>query len=187
MKSARELLETYVEAKDLDRPGLILDCFAPNAVLTYSIATDTISFPARTRGADAIAQILVRDFRKTFTRCKTYYVCDSVVKDSRKIDKLPWLVVMKEMSGPILRLGKGCYTWHFEWFDQAMRVSAMHIHIDRMDAVEDPGADILDALQSALPYPWLRPAMLRATLEFLMMDRGPRFTLLENFKAPGAT
>ncbi|MGH8679661.1 MAG: hypothetical protein ACREUQ_15100 [Burkholderiales bacterium] len=183
MESARELLETYLEAKDLNRPDLILDCYAPNAVLTFSIATATISFPARISGADAIAQTLVRDFRKTFTQCKTYYVCESVDADSRKINKLPWLVVMKEVSRPILRLGKGYYTWQFELGDRTRRVSAMHIHIERMDAVEDPDEDILHALQSALPYPWLRPATLRAIIEALM-DRGPRFTLLENFKAP---
>ena len=79
MNKPKDLLEAYLEAKDLDRPSLILECYTPNAVLTYSIATDTIAFPSRILGADAIAQTLVRDFRKKFDRCKTYYVCDSMI------------------------------------------------------------------------------------------------------------
>src|SRR5258707_11423092 len=86
MNTPKDLLEAYLQAKDLDRPSVILDCYAPDAVLTYSIATDTISFPARVSGAEAIAQTLVRDFRKNFDCCKTYYVCDSIAHDGLLID-----------------------------------------------------------------------------------------------------
>jgi len=67
MNTPKDLLEAYLEAKDLNRPSLILECFTPNAILTYSIATDTISFPNKVLGTDAIAQTLVRDFGKNST------------------------------------------------------------------------------------------------------------------------
>ena len=46
----RMLLERYVEAKDLARPHLMPQIYAPDAVLTFSIATDSISFPPESRG-----------------------------------------------------------------------------------------------------------------------------------------
>ena len=184
MNTPKNLLEAYLEAKDLNRPSVILECYTPNAVLTYSIATDTISFPAKVTGADAIAQTLVRDFRKNFDRCKTYYVCDSIVDRALPIDFVPWLVIMREASNSALRVGKGYYRWQFESDETKMRVCAMHIHIERMDSIEDRDGNTLHALQSALPYPWLPPATLLET--FSLMKRAPAFAFLEFFKTPVA-
>jgi hypothetical protein len=183
MNTPKDLLEAYLEAKDLDRPSLIRYCYTPNAVLTYSIATDTISFPDKVLGADAIAQTLVRDFRKRFDRCKTYYVCDSIVNHALLIDFMPWLVIMRETSNSALRVGKGCYRWQFESDETRMRVCAMHIHIERMDIIEDRDGKMLQALQSELPYPWLPPATLLETFERLM-KQAPGFAFLDVFKAP---
>jgi len=183
MNKPKDLLEAYLEAKDLDRPSLILECYAPNAVLTYSIATDTISFPSKVLGADAIAQTLVRDFRKKFDRCKTYYVCDSIIDRGQRIDFMPWLVIMREVSNSALRVGKGYYRWQFESDETRMRVCAMHIHIERMDIIERRDGKTLDALQSELPYPWLPPATLLETFERLM-KQAPGFEFLDVFKVP---
>ena len=183
MNTPKNLLEAYLEAKDLNRPSVILECYTPSAVLTYSIATDTISFPAKVTGADAIAQTLVRDFRKNFDRCKTYYVCDSIVDRAPQIDFMPWLVIMREASNSALRLGKGYYRWQFESDDTKMRVCAMHIHIERMDSIEDREGKALYLLQSALPYPWLSPATLLETIERLM-KQVPGFAFLDTFKTP---
>jgi len=183
MNTPKDLLEAYLEAKDHDRPSLILECYAPNAVLTYSIATDTISFPSKVLGADAIAQILVRDFRKKFDRCKTYYVCDSIIDRGQRIDFMPWLVIMREVSNSALRVGKGYYRWQFESDETRMRVGAMHIHIERMDNMEDADGKTLHALQSELPYPWLPPATLLKTFERLM-KQAAGFEFLDVFKVP---
>ncbi len=183
MNTRRELLEVYVEAKDVNRPTLILESFKPDAVLTYSIATDTISFPDKVLGADAIAQTLVRDFREKFDRCKTYYVCDSMVDFARQFDFVPWLVVMREVSSLALRVGKGHYRWQFNTDEERLRVSAMHIHIEKMEVIEDRGGKMLHSLQSALPYPWLAAAKLIETC-VRMMKQTPDFSFLEAFKAP---
>jgi len=183
MNTPKDLLEAYLEAKDLNRPSLIPECFTANAVLTYSIATDTISFPNKVVGADAIAQTLVRDFGKKFDRCKTYYLCDSIVDNSQGIDLMPWLVIMREASNSALRVGKGYYRWQFESDDTRMRVCAMHIHIERMDIIEDRDGKTLYALQSELPYPWLPPATLLETFERLM-KQAAGFEFLDVFKVP---
>lgn len=183
MKTPKDLLEHYVLAKDGNRPLLILECHAADALLTYSIATDTISFPARVAGADAIAQTLVRDFRKKFDCCRTYYVCDALPGNARSIVCLPWLVIMRQISNQALRIGRGWYRWQFEGDAAGMRVSAMHIHIERMDVIEDREGEKRDELHAALPYPWLAPAILRESLERLMRRR-PGFSFLEGFQWP---
>ena len=183
MNTPKQLLEAYLEAKDLNRPPVILACYTPDAVLTYSIATDTISFPDKVQGADAIAQTLVREFRKNFDCCKTYYVCDSIVDDGERIDFIPWLVIMRQASNSALRVGKGYYRWRFKSDETRLRVRAMHIHIERMDIIEDRDGNTLRALQSALPYPWLQPATLRETFERLI-QQAAGFAFLDTFMAP---
>ena len=185
MNSPQDLLEAYLQAKDFDQPSLILETYAADATLTYSIATDTISFPARVCGADGIAHTLVRDFRRKFDDCRTYYVCDAIPHAGHDIDFLPWLVIMREMSTSALRLGKGYYRWGFERGESGTRVAAMHIHIERMDIIVDGDGQKRQVLQAALPYPWLRPAVLAATFDRL--DRQSRgLAFLRDFREPVA-
>ena len=84
MPTPRSLLERYVQAKDSVQPQLMREIYAPDAVLTYSIATDSISFPAKTVGLDAITRTLVVDFATRFAQCKTYYVCDAPPADDAR-------------------------------------------------------------------------------------------------------
>lgn len=183
MNTPSALLEAYLEAKDLNSPSIILECFTPEAVLTYSIATNTISFPSKVIGSNAIAQTLVRDLREKFEQCKTYYLCASIDDLVNEIDYLPWLVVMREISSGVLRLGKGYYKWRFEREKNQLRVCAMHIHIERMDVIDDPDQTFLNMLQAVLPYPWLPPEVLRARIEHLL-EVAPNFSFLESFKRP---
>ena len=55
MPAQAALLERYIEAKDRVRPHLMQEIYAPDAVLTYTIATDTIAFPARVSGRESIS------------------------------------------------------------------------------------------------------------------------------------
>jgi hypothetical protein len=161
--TAQQLLERYVQAKDLTRPALMQEIYAPDAVLTYSIATDSISFPNRTIGRERITNTLVIDFA---------------------IAVVPWLVLMRETAASCLRAGKGCYRWTFARDDGGgPRVVAMHIHIERMEPIADPGADLMRALHTVLPYPWLAPSVLRAQCETLMASDA-RFAFLLDLNAP---
>ncbi|CAE6772288.1 hypothetical protein [Paraburkholderia haematera] len=155
----RRALETYIDAKDNTRANRIAEAFSPDAVLTISLATSNIAFPARTVGADAIAKTLVTDFGAQYTQCRTYYVCDSLTVDDGTIDALPWLVVMRERATGALRVGHGVYRWSF---DATAAVTEFHIHIERMDVVPDADGALLEALQDGLSYPWLVPADLHA-------------------------
>ena len=166
MLTPRSLLERYVEAKDQVRPNMMQPIYAANAVLTFSLATDMISFPHRVVGLDGISKTLVVDFGAKFSRCKTFYICDSAPQPKDRIAILPWLVLMRESASSHLRIGKGYYKWTFEeGGDGNMQVAAMHIHIERMDIIDDRNGRILHALQSSLPYPWLPPTMLLEKFE----------------------
>jgi hypothetical protein len=177
------LLERYVEAKDLARPHLMPGIYAPDAVLTYSIATDTIAFPAEVRGVEGITRTLVVDFALKFDRCRTYYLCDAPPAPTVRVAELPWLVVMREPAQSRLRLGKGFYRWTFQPAADGVQVAAMHIHIERMDPIDDPGAQLLERIQAPLPYPWLSPAVLDARLAALA-ESDSALHFLEAFCVP---
>lgn len=184
MTTERALLERYVEAKDFTRPALMAAIYRPDAVLTYSIATDAISFPTRTEGVDEIARVLVVDFGARYQRCLTYYI-DDCRREQPDEWHIPWLVVMREPQAHALRIGKGFYRWRFARTPVGLRVAAMHIHIERMDAIADPDAQQLEAIQAPLPYPWLNAAMLRSALGALA-TRDARFAFLGDFLDPMA-
>ncbi|QUN26405.1 nuclear transport factor 2 family protein [Cupriavidus sp. KK10] len=166
LATAKARLAQYVEAKDNNRPTLIHEAFAPDASLTFSIDTDSISFPPRAEGADAIAATLVSEFAKTFDRCRTYYIGDVGAALDGNAMTIPWLVVMRETAASALRVGKGYYRWGFAAGDDGTyRIASLHIHIERIDTIADPGAVTLAALQAALPYPWLPAPVLAASIE----------------------
>lgn len=176
----RRALEAYIDAKDNTRAQLIPEAFAADAVLTMSLATSAIAFPARTVGAQGIAKTLVTDFGAQYTRCRTYYVCDSLAVHDGVIAALPWLVVMREPATGALRVGHGVYTWTF---DETPAVTAFHIHIARMDVVPDADGALLDKLQADLAYPWLTPAALRAHFTELARST-PELAYVEAFSLP---
>jgi hypothetical protein len=177
------LLETYIDAKDNTRPARIHDAFAPDAVLTFSLATPNIAFPSRSVGAEAIATTLVTDFGARYSRCRTYYLCaaDALVARDRVIEALPWLVVMREAAAGALRIGHGTYRWTF---DAVPRVSQFHIHIARMDVIGDPDGSRLERLQADLSYPWLDPDDLAARYDALAADASGLFTFAREFARP---
>jgi hypothetical protein len=184
MTTPAALLERYVEAKDFTRPQLMRDIYAADALLTYSIATDAIEFPAKVRGVEGITSTLVVDFALRFDRCRTYYLCDAPPARSAAVAQVPWLVVMREPAWSRLRMGKGFYRWTFQaGAGDGVRVAGMHIHIERMDPIEDPGARLLERIQAPLPYPWLAPAVLDESLARLATsDAALRF--LDEFRIP---
>ena len=179
-------LETYIDAKDNTRPERMHEAFAPDAVLTFSLATQNIAFPARSVGAEAIAKTLVSEFAERYSRCRTYYLCepDALVVRERTIDALPWLVVMREDAAGALRIGHGTYRWTFDANDIAPRVSAFHIHIARMDVIDDPDGARLERLQEGLRYPWLAPDDLAARYGALADDASGSFAFAREFAHP---
>lgn len=188
MKSARELLERYVEAKDDNRPALMTQVYRPDAVLNFSIATDEIRFPGEVHGVEAITRTLIVDFGERFVQCRTYYVSEAPPADGDDgTVVLPWLVIMREAVGGALRVGKGLYRWQFER-DGAGRlwVRAMHIFIVRMAAISPADGEGLMTARPELPYPWLQPEELRRVADRLL-ERQPELQFLRDFREPVAT
>ena len=184
MSTPQLLLERYVEAKDLVRPRLMRQIYTADAVLTFSIATDSIAFPEKVAGIDGITKTLVVDFSAKYSRCKTFYVCDLLPQDTDRIATLPWLVLMSEPALACLRIGKGYYEWTFEQQARGvMQVVAMHIHIEQMDAIDDADGYLLSTAQSVLPYPWLPPSVMLSEFGNLV-KADPAFTFLNAFEVP---
>ncbi|KWK16776.1 hypothetical protein WT77_29275 [Burkholderia stagnalis] len=182
--TVRALLEGYLRAKDLNRPELIATCFAADAGLSFSLASDDIDFPARVDGAPAIAKTLVGDFGARFERCRTYCVCVEPHVNGDGACEMPWLVVMRQKDSGALRIGNGTYRWQFaREHDGAERIARLHIHIVRMDTIDDPRADRLDALHGALGYPWLPPHALARGLGEVAAAH-PGWTFVQPFLQP---
>lgn len=182
LHAARALLDKYVQAKDNNCPELIHEAFAQAASLTFSIDTDTISFPPKAEGAQAIATTLVSEFARTFDRCRTYYIGEPVPKDNTIV--IPWLVLMRETAAHTLRAGKGFYRWSFvEEQDGEYHIASLHIHIDRMDSLADPEAAALTALQAPLPYPWLPAEVLKTGIEGCIAVQ-PSLAILQTLAKP---
>jgi hypothetical protein len=111
-------------------------------------------------------------------------VCDAPPDAAQHVAFVPWLVVMREQGVGLLRMGQGFYRWAFERDgDGVLRVATMHIHIHRMDRIQDPGAELLAAVQHGLTYPWLTPAFLRAAFEARSRSRRD-LAFLREFAAP---
>ncbi|SDD37702.1 hypothetical protein [Paraburkholderia lycopersici] len=182
----RHALETYIDAKDNTKPARIHEAFAPEAVLTFSLATQNIAFPSRSVGVKAIAKTLVGDFGLRYSHCRTYYLCasEALVAHERVIDALPWLVVMREAAAGALRIGHGTYRWTFDANDAAPRVVQFHIRIARMDVIDDPDGALLTRLQDGLSYPWLAPGDLAARYGALADDASGSFAFAREFAQP---
>ncbi len=182
MSTPTSLLSGYLQAKDGNQPQLIREIFLPDAVVTFSIATDGISFPERTEGVEAITHMLVTDFRKKYSRCRTYYVCDALELQNNSVECLPWLVLMQEVATGNMRIGNGTYDWHFkQQADGQLRVCALHISIEKMDVIVNADGTLLGTMQSALPYPWLPPATLHAEFKMLA-SLEPELEFVDRYK-----
>lgn len=183
MLTHKSLLEAYVYAKDRCCPSLIHDIYEPNAVLSISTSASAVAFPPLVVGAEGIAQTLVTDFAKRFTHCRTYYVCDALAVNNGRIEQLPWLVLMREEETASLRIGRGYYNWQLNQHpEEIWRASEMHIRIDHMMLMADVAGDLLQTLQSFLPYPWLPPRVLDSSFGFIG-DSNEAFAFLKEFRS----
>src|SRR4051812_23564406 len=93
MRSAAEAIEAYLRAKDENRPFLMTEAFAEDASLSVVVHSGNIAFPPVTRGRGAIADVLVRDFARTYENVRT--VCLSP-PPARNVTTFAcsWLVAM---------------------------------------------------------------------------------------------
>jgi hypothetical protein len=145
------VLRNYFHAKDENRPHLLERVFDPDAELVVVDHPGAMSFPARTVGREAIADVLVRSFGQMHENVYSFYLSRPTTDIAAF--SCGWLVVMSEKQSKSVRVGCGRYDWSFA---QAAPQRATHltITIDLMQVL--PATDLAAVLAwvQSLTYPW---------------------------------
>jgi len=157
MKSLKQNIETYILAKDGNRPHLMAEAFAEDAQLSMQVKTTDISFPSRVRGRAAIEAVLVRQFAAQYDNVYTFCLADAPPETG--VFVCDWLVCMTEKAAGAARLGFGQY----EWIADAGLISNLTITIEEMRVLDKVVAAPILAWAKTRPYPW-------CTLDQLVKD-----------------
>lgn len=154
MLTPARAIETYILAKDGNRPFLMREAFADDAELETVVKSDAISFPSAAKGLGTLEDVLVRRFNADNENIFTFCLSEPSEADGARF-RCHWLVGMSTKATRQLRIGCGNYDWHF---DGTGKVAKLVITIEVMKIL--PGEQLGDAMRwlSALPYPWCRPA-----------------------------
>ena len=148
----RDIVATYIRAKDENRPHLMRGAFATTAELRVVATPGTISFPGFTQGIDPITDILVRRFAQTYENVHTFCLA-AAPRDDATTFSCPWLVGMSEKETRAIRVGCGRYDWVFNVAPPRL-VGRLTITIELMQSLAaDTLPPIMDWL-AQLPYPW---------------------------------
>ena len=160
MNSMKRNIETYILAKDGNRPHLMADAFAKDAELSMLVKTGDIAFPSAAFGRDAIEAVLVRQFAAQYENVYTFCITDAPSETG--VFVCDWLVCMTEKATGAVRLGFGEY----EWTGDAGLISRLKITIEEMLVLDNDLATPLLAWAKTRPYPW-------CTLDQLIQDLPP--------------
>ncbi len=145
-------IETYIHAKDENRPHLMRRAFSESAVLEMHVKTGTISFPPRSHGVGEITRVLVRDFGQAYENVYTFCLARKP-RDTGANFRCRWLVGMSEKASGNVRVGCGRYDWAFQTEPPGL-VEKLTITIDIMEMLSPDHLDPVMAWLSELPYPW---------------------------------
>jgi hypothetical protein len=150
-QTAQAVMRNYFHAKDENRPHLLESVFALHAELIVVNHSDAISFPARTVGREAIANVLVRDFGQRYENVYSFYL--SRPDGDTAAFACGWLVAMSEKQSKSVRVGYGRYAWSFASAHPHL-ATHLTITIHAMQAL--PAAELAGVLSwvRALSYPW---------------------------------
>ncbi|AMV46839.1 hypothetical protein [Paraburkholderia caribensis] len=151
MTELKGSIESYILAKDGNRPHLLTDAFARDASLAMTVKTAAIAFPQETHGRDAIASVLVSEFALKYENVYTF--CVGAVPAAHQSEfSCDWLVCMTEKATGAARVGYGRYEWTSD--GQSSRVTRLHITIEDMATLAAEFAESILRWASRLPYPW---------------------------------
>ena len=152
MKTAQEAVETYIRAKDQNRPYLMERAFAEIATLEMVVNTGTISFPPISNGLGSISDVLVRRFAQTYENVHTFCLAPPPHDDRNKYS-CDWLVGMSEKESRTVRVGCGRYDWLFQSQSPHL-VERLTITIQVMQSLAPTCLASVMSWFSQLPYPW---------------------------------
>ena len=155
MQSAQACIETYIRAKDENRPFLMRRVFAENATLQMVVKTEAISFPPNSRGRELITDTLVRRFAQTYENVHTFCLAQPP-RDSDIKFSCNWLVGMSEKDARSVRVGYGRYDWLFTATVPRL-VEQLTITVEAMQSLEPTHLGSVMNWLSGLPQPWCEP------------------------------
>jgi hypothetical protein len=125
VKTAQEAVETYIRAKDQNRPYLMERAFAEIATLEMVVNTGTISFPPISNGLGSISDVLVRRFAQTYENVHTFCLAPPP-HDDRNRYSCDWLVGMSEKEvGPcvlVVAAMTGCFNLRARIWSSGLRL-----------------------------------------------------------------
>lgn len=152
MSCPTTLIESYIQAKDCNRPWLMPEVFESDASLEMVVKSDAISFPSAVSGVENITETLVRQFSQDNENVYTFCLCDAPRGDLRQFT-CDWLVGMSKRETGEVRVGCGQYHWDF---GDAPKRQVRHLKIV-IEAMQVMNRDMLDTVMrwlSGLDYPW---------------------------------
>jgi hypothetical protein len=155
MPSPQEAVETYVRAKDENRPYLMERAFAQDVALEMIVESGTISFPPISSGFESVCDVLVRRFGQMYENVHTFCLA-SPPKEHQHIFSCGWLVGMSEKESRAVRVGCGRYDWLFQP-DAPYLVSKLTITIEQMQSLSPMRLAPVMRWLNQLPYPWCSP------------------------------
>jgi hypothetical protein len=150
MTPLRQSIETYIHAKDGNRPHLMPTAFTADAELVMLVKTEEISFPSMVKGVDGISAVLVSQFAQRYENI--YTVCMGTPPDDGTAFRCNWLVCMTEKASGAARVGFGGYEWLCR--DGSGMISKLQITIEEMKKLPSESSPLILEWARKLPYPW---------------------------------
>lgn len=150
MTLLRRSIETYIHAKDGNRPHLMPSAFTVDAELVMEVKTEEISFPTLVKGVDGISAVLVSQFAQRYENI--YTLCLGTPPDDETSFRCDWLVCMTEKVSGAARMGFGRYEWLCQ--DGSGKVSKLKITIEEMKNLSGESSQSILEWVRMLPYPW---------------------------------
>ena len=150
MTPLRQSIETYILAKDGNRPHLMSRAFTADAELVMDVKTDEITFPRTTKGLGDISAVLVSQFAERYENIYTF--CIEVPLDTAAAFRCNWLVCMSEKISGAVRVGFGNYEWFCR--DNSGMISKLKITIEEMKTLPSELSGPILEWANMLPYPW---------------------------------
>ncbi|MGA7812866.1 hypothetical protein [Caballeronia sp.] len=154
MTTLQKSIETYIHAKDGNRPHLMAEAFTPDAELTMDVKTAEIAFPPAVKGLNAISAVLVSQFAQRYENVYTFCIGAPPITD--ETFACDWLVCMTEKDTAAARAGFGQYEWQCD----DGRVFKLRITIEEMTTLPEESSEVILGWARNLPYPWCPRALL---------------------------
>lgn len=148
-KKHEKAINSYLRAKDSNKPHLMRRFFDNSASLSMEVKTDKIAFPSTTNGLCSITNVLVKDFNQKYDNVYTFCITDSVINDGEET-LCKWAVVMTDRENKSIRIGFGAYKWLFN----NDLVSQLTIIIENMIVLEKDYRKEVFSWVDKQAYPW---------------------------------